>query len=98
MDELNKQIEALKQNVAVQAASIISKDQTIDQKSNLIAQREDQIQKLEAEIKRLQEMILKGGHESSELGKLLTATQKQLFEADERINKLMAEVNAGKDL
>lgn len=43
-------------------------------------------------------MILKGGNESSELGKLLAATQKQLFEADERINKLMAEVNSGKDL
>lgn len=41
---------------------------------------------------------MQGGHESSELGKLLTKTQQQLFAADERINKLMTEINEGKDL
>lgn len=76
---------------------ITTKDQTIEQKNTVIEQKEEQVSNLESEIKRLQELLMQGGHESSELGRLLASTQKQLFEAEERINKLMAEVNEGKD-
>ena len=43
-------------------------------------------------------MLAQGDQDSSEIRKLLAQTQKQLFEAEERINKLMGEVNDGKEL
>jgi exonuclease VII small subunit len=42
-------------------------------------------------------MLAQGDQDSSEIRKLLATTQKQLFEAEERINKLMGEINDQKD-
>lgn len=72
-----------------------SKDEVIAQKNDVIGKQESLIRQLESEIKRLQDMLAQGDQDSSEIRKLLTQTQKQLFEAEERINKLMGEVNEG---
>ena len=61
----------------------------------MINQHEDKINHQTEEIKRLQDLLAQGDQDSTEIRKLLAATQKQLFEAEERINKLMSEVNDG---
>jgi len=64
----------------------------------VISNNEDKIHSLEAEVRRLQDMLAAGDQDGSELRKLLAETQKQLFEAGERINKLITDVNSGKEL
>lgn len=98
IEGMDRTIRELQQSILEHKTVITTKDEVIESKNSVIDKRESQCREYEAEIKRLQELISQSGNESSELGKLLAATQKQLFEAEERINKLMAEVNAGQDM
>jgi len=95
---MDRTIRELQQSILEHKTVITTKDEVIESKNSVIEKRESQCREYEQEIKRLQELISQSGNESSELGRLLAATQKQLFEAEERINKLMAEVNAGQDM
>ena len=70
------------------------RDETISQKIAVISQRDESIKGLEMEIKRLQDLIAQGGQESGELGRQLTASQKALAEAEEKIRKLQGELLA----
>ncbi len=70
------------------------RDETISQKITVISQRDESIKGLEMEIKRLQDLIAQGGQESGELGRQLTASQKALAEAEEKIRKLQGELLA----
>ena len=70
------------------------RDETINQKITVISQRDESIKGLEMEIKRLQDLIAQGGQESGELGRQLTASQKALAEAEEKIRKLQGELLA----
>ena len=70
------------------------RDETISQKIVVISQRDESIKGLEMEIKRLQDLIAQGGQESGELGRQLTASQKALAEAEEKIRKLQGELLA----
>jgi chromosome segregation ATPase len=89
LQQLEQSIAELKQQLTDHRQVIATKDQVIESKNQVLEQREQQVQQLEDEVKRLQQMVLQSGSESSELGKLLTQTQKQLFDAEERINRLL---------
>ena len=59
--------------------------QAITERDSVIAHKEGTIRQLEDELKRMQDLNSQSGLESSELATKLTATQKALQEAEEKI-------------
>jgi predicted nucleic acid-binding Zn-ribbon protein len=77
----------MSQTIAARDATIVSRDQTI-------ADREAKIVNLESEVKRLNTLISQNGLESSELANRLAQSQKAVTDAEERIRKLTADLQA----